>query len=324
MPNDLRAVNLNLLKAFDALLTEGAVTRAGARIGLSQPAMSGALVRLRDLFDDRLFVRTPGGMEPTARARELAAPIQRALREIKDALWNCREFDAARARRTFVVGMTEYAEIALVERLAELLRQQSESIDLRLRSVAKVEYLELLDDGGIDAFVGHADQVPPHFISSPLLKDPLVLLARRDHPIFKTAVGMEDLVKWPQVLVSPTGEAEGAVDPILKRKGFERRIAMTVGSYLGIPLALQKSDLTSNVPQQITARLSKVLPLRSAALPFHHVVTSDIVWNSRNSADQAHKWLVRLIRDAAQQQSGERPLRARVMIGPAVARAAEP
>ena len=88
MPNDLRAVDLNLLKAFDAILTEGAVTRAGARIGLSQPAMSAALVRLRDLFDDRLFVRTPGGMEPTARARELAGPIQRALREIEATLRN--------------------------------------------------------------------------------------------------------------------------------------------------------------------------------------------------------------------------------------------
>lgn len=300
MANDLRAVDLNLLKAFDAILTEGAVTRAGNRIGLSQPAMSAALVRLRDLFEDRLFVRTPGGMEPTARARELAGPIQRALRDIEDALRNSPEFDPARARRTFVVGMTEYAEIALVERLTELLRQQGASIDLRLRSIAKVEYLELLDDGGIDAFVGHADEVPPRFSSTSLLKDPLVLLARKGHPIFKTQIRMEDLVKWPQILVSPTGEARGAVDPILKQKGLERRVAMTVVSYLGIPLALQSSDLTANVPQQIAARLSKVLPLRSAPLPFRHTVASELVWHSRNEADRAQVWLRRLIREAAQ------------------------
>jgi DNA-binding transcriptional LysR family regulator len=300
MPNDLRAVDLNLLKAFDAILTEGAVTRAGARIGLSQPAMSASLVRLRDLFDDTLFVRTPGGMEPTARALELAIPIQHALREIEDALRNSPEFDPARARRTFVVGMTEYAEIALVERLTELLGQQSDSIDLRLRSVAMVEYLELLDDGGIDAFVGHADQVPPRFLSTSLLQDPLILLARRGHPIFKTPIGMEDLVRWPQILMSPTGEARGAVDPILKPKGVERRVAMTVGSYLGIPLALQSSDLTSNVPQQIAARLSKVLPLRSAPLPFRHIVASTLVWHRRNESDGAQVWLRRLIREAAQ------------------------
>jgi DNA-binding transcriptional LysR family regulator len=300
MPNDLRAVDLNLLKAFDAILTEGAVTRAGARIGLSQPAMSASLVRLRDLFDDTLFVRTPGGMEPTARALELAIPIQHALREIEDALRNSPEFDPAHARRTFAVGMTEYAEIALVERLTELLRQQSDSIDLRLRSVAMVEYLELLDDGGIDAFVGHADRVPPRFLSTSLLQDPLILLARRGHPIFKTPIGMEDLVRWPQILMSPTGEARGAVDPILKQKGVERRVAMTVGSYLGIPLALQSSDLTSNVPQQIAARLSKVLPLRSAPLPFRHIVASTLVWHSRNESDGAQVWLRRLIREAAQ------------------------
>jgi DNA-binding transcriptional LysR family regulator len=300
MPNDLRAVDLNLLKAFDAILTEGAVTRAGNRIGLSQPAMSAALVRLRDLFEDRLFVRTPGGMEPTARARELAGPIQRALREIEEALRNSPEFNPARARRTFVVGMTEYAEVALVERLTELLRQQSDSIDLRLRSIAKVEYLDLLDEGGIDAFVGHADEVPPRFLSASLLKDPLVLLARRGHPIFKTQISMGDLVKWPQILVSPTGEARGAVDPILKRKGVERRVALTVGTYLGIPLALQSSDLTSNVPQQIAARLSKVLPLCSAPLPFRHVVASELVWHGRNEADRAQSWLRHLIREAAQ------------------------
>jgi len=300
MPNDLRAVDLNLLKAFDAILTEGAVTRAGNRIGLSQPAMSAALVRLRDLFEDRLFVRTPGGMEPTARARELAGPIQRALREIEDALRKSPEFDPARARRTFVVGMTEYAEIALVERLTELLRQQSDSIDLRLRSIAMLEYLEPLDDGGVDAFVGHADKVPPRFQSTLLLQDPLVLLARRGHPIFKTPIGMEDLVRWPQILVSPTGEARGAVDPILEQKGVERRVAMTVGSYLGIPLALQSSDLTANVPQQIAARLSKVLPLRSAPLPFRHIVASTLVWHGRNESDRAQVWLRRLVREAAQ------------------------
>jgi DNA-binding transcriptional LysR family regulator len=300
MPNDLRAVDLNLLKAFDAILTEGAVTRAGARIGLSQPAMSAALVRLRDLFDDRLFVRTPGGMEPTARARELAIPIQHALQEIADALRKSPEFDPASARRTFVVGMTEYAEIALVEKLTELLRQQGDSIDLRLRSIAMIEYLELLDDGGIDAFVGHADRVPPRFLSTSLLQDPLVLLARRGHPIFKTPIGVEDLVRWPQILVSPTGEARGAVDPILKQQGIERRVAMTVGSYLGIPLALQSSDLTSNVPEQIAARLSKVLPLRSASLPFRHIVASTLVWHSRNESDRAQVWLRRLIREAAQ------------------------
>jgi DNA-binding transcriptional LysR family regulator len=300
MPNDLRAVDLNLLKVFDAILTEGAVTRAGNKIGLSQPAMSAALVRLRDLFEDRLFVRTPGGMEPTARARELAGPIQRALREIEDTLRNSPEFDPSRARRTFVVGMTEYAEIALVEKLTELLRQQGDSIDLRLRSIAMVEYLDLLDDGGIDAFVGYADRVPPRLLSTSLLQDPLVLLARRGHPIFKTPIGIEDLVRWPQILVSPTGEARGAVDPILRQHGVERRVAMTVGSYLGIPLALQSSDLTSNVPQHIAARLSKVLPLRSAPLPFRHIVASTLVWHSRNDTDRAQVWLRRLIREAAQ------------------------
>jgi DNA-binding transcriptional LysR family regulator len=103
MPDDLRALDLNLLKAFDAILTEGTVTRAGARIGLSQPAMSAALVRLRDLFNDRLFVRTPRGMQPTARARELGGPIQHALREIE-----------GRDRRPLIELSREFHEVRIV------------------------------------------------------------------------------------------------------------------------------------------------------------------------------------------------------------------
>src|SRR5215471_7468608 len=113
-PMDIRAVDLNLLKAFDALMTERAVTRAASRIGLSQPAMSHALSRLRGLFADELFVRAATGMEPTARAREIAPLVTAAIEHIEAALRLATGFDPATSAAIFTAGMAEYAEIALV------------------------------------------------------------------------------------------------------------------------------------------------------------------------------------------------------------------
>src|SRR6201981_2173883 len=125
---DMRAVDLNLLKAFDAMMTERAVTRAAGRIGLSQPAMSHALSRLRGLFADDLFVRTPDCMEPTARAREIAPLVSAAIEHIEAALNLGIGFDPATSAGIFTAGMAEYAEVALVGRPAESLARQASAV----------------------------------------------------------------------------------------------------------------------------------------------------------------------------------------------------
>src|SRR5438876_6992568 len=129
---DIRAVDLNLLKAFDALMNERAVTRAAGRIGLSQPAMSHALSRLRALFSDDLFVRTATNMEPTARAREIAPLVATAIEHIEAALSLGIGFDPAKSAGIFTAGMAEYAEVALVGRLARAFAEQAPRATLRL------------------------------------------------------------------------------------------------------------------------------------------------------------------------------------------------
>src|ERR1700730_7012748 len=129
---DIRAVDLNLLKAFDALTSERALTRPAGRIGLSQPAMSHALSRLRGLFSDELFVRTPGGMEPTARASEIAPLIAAAIEQMEAALNLGAGFDPATSPLTFTAGMGEYAEVALVGRLAQAFSREAPRATLRL------------------------------------------------------------------------------------------------------------------------------------------------------------------------------------------------
>src|SRR5689334_18193832 len=162
---DIRSVDLNLLKAFDALIRERAVTRAASRIGLSQPAMSSALGRLRRLFADELFVRHPAGMEPTARAREIAPLVTTAIEHIEAALNLGAEFDPARSTAIFTAGMAEYAEVALVGRLAAAFATRAANATLRLLPATGTEAAEQLDRGEIDVAVAHLGRLPPHLES---------------------------------------------------------------------------------------------------------------------------------------------------------------
>src|SRR4051794_35277220 len=172
---DIRAVDLNLLKAFDALISERAVTRAAGRIGLSQPAMSHALSRLRGLFADDLFVRPPTGMEPTARAREIAPLVSGAIEQIEAALNLGAGFDPATSAGIFTAGMAEYAEVALVGRLAEAFAQQAAKATLRLMPLTGADAAERLDRGAIDVAVAHLGTLPAHLESIVLLRDPFVV-----------------------------------------------------------------------------------------------------------------------------------------------------
>src|SRR5580693_4569109 len=162
---DIRAVDLNLLKAFDALMTERAVTRAAARIGLSQPAMSHALSRLRGLFADELFVRAATGMEPTTRAREIAPLVTAAIEHIEAALSLGAGFDPARSAAIFTAGMAEYAEVALVGQLARGFAREAPAATLRLLPASGAEIVEGLDRGTIDVAVAHLQNLPAHIDS---------------------------------------------------------------------------------------------------------------------------------------------------------------
>src|ERR1700732_1532365 len=240
---DIRAVDLNLLKAFDALIRERAVTRAAGRIGLSQPAMSHALSRLTSLFAADLFVRTPDRMEPTARAREIAPLVSAAIEHIEAALNLGIGFDPAKSTGIFTAGMAEYAEVALVGRLAAAFARQAVRATLRLTPLTGTDAAEQLDRGAIDVAIAHLNTVPTHIESILLLRDPFVVIARRGHPIAGQHLSIEAYAALNHILVSPRGDTSGALDRILVDFGLRRRIALLVAPYLALPAALAASDL---------------------------------------------------------------------------------
>jgi DNA-binding transcriptional LysR family regulator len=296
---DIRAVDLNLLKAFDALSNERAVTRAAGRIGLSQPAMSHALSRLRSLFADDLFVRTPTGMEPTARAREIAPLVAAAIEHIEAALNLGIGFDPAKSTGIFTAGMAEYAEVALVGRLAAAFARHAARATLRLTPLTGADAAEQLDRGAIDVAVAHLGTLPTHVESILLLRDPFVVVARRGHPIAGQNLSIETYAALNHVLVSPRGDTSGALDRILVDFGLRRRIALLVATYLALPVALAASDLVATVPRRTARQIAATAEIEIIPLPIDFSTTVSMAWHRRAASEPAQAWFRALLIDAA-------------------------
>ena len=299
---DIRAVDLNLLKAFDALMTERAVTRAAGRIGLSQPAMSHALSRLRDLFADDLFVRSPAGMEPTARAREIAPLVSIAIEHIDAALNPGTGFDPAQSERIFTAGMAEYAEVPLVERLAGAFSRTAPKATLRLVPITGAEAPERLDRETVEVAVAHlgarVGPLPQRFESALLFRDPFVVVARSGHPCLAQRLSVEAYARLGHVLVSPRGDTTGAVDRPLAALGLSRRIQLLVATYLALPAVLEGTDLVATVPER-TARRIAAAGFAIVPLPLDLAVTVSMAWHRRNARTPAHLWFRNLLIEAA-------------------------
>lgn len=296
---DIRAVDLNLLKAFDALMTQRAVTRAAAHIGLSQPAMSHALSRLRDLFADDLFVRTQAGMEPTARAREVASLVSAAIERIEAALNLGIGFDPVKSTGMFTAGMAEYAEIALVGRLAAALAERAPHATLRLLPLNGADAAEQLERGTIDVAVAHLRTLPAPIESQVLLRDPFVVVMRRGHLLADASLSIETYAAQRHILVSPRGQTSGAIDRFLVDFGLRRRVSLLVATYLALPAALSASDLIATVPQRAARQIAASPDITIRPLPLDLAMTVSMAWHRRAASEPAQGWFRALLIEAA-------------------------
>ena len=296
---DIRAFDLNMLKAFDALMNERAVTRAAGRIGLSQPAMSHALSRLRSLFADDLFVRTATNMEPTARAREIAPLVRTAIEHIEAALSLGAGFDPTRSAAIFTAGMAEYAEIALVGQLAQGFAREAPGATLRLLPASGAEIVEGLDRGLIDVAVAYLQNLPAHIDSMILLRDPFVVVARNGHPVTAEPLSLEAYAAQHHMLVSPRGTISGALDRILVDFGLKRRIALLVATYLAVPAALAQSDLVATVPHRTARQIAATAQIAIMPLPIDFAMTVSMAWHRRAASDPAQAWFRSMLAAAA-------------------------
>jgi DNA-binding transcriptional LysR family regulator len=265
---NLPKFDLNLLVVFDALMREQHVGRAGELLGLTQPAVSHALGRLRHLLNDPLFVKHAKGVRPTPRAEALADAIAPALRTLRGSLRSDDVFDPATMARTIVIGGTDYIDLTLIPRLMARLRQAAPGFELRLRPTNRETVVGELRRQEIDFAIGSLAAAPTAVDVTPLFSERLVMIGRQGHPALKHKLTVKDFAALSHLLVSPRGDAFGSVDNALRELGHSRRIAITVPHFLAAPFIVGATDLVAVVAERVALRLAEAAKLTIHELPF--------------------------------------------------------
>lgn len=290
-PSLLAGVDLNLLLALDALLSERSVTRAAQRLGQTQSSLSHTLRRLRALLGDPLFVKTQKGMQPTALAAELGPPLRRALAEIEGALRSRPRFDPATSTRHFTIASSDYGTLLLVPRLMARLSRLAPGLGIAVRATIERSPEELCA-GQLDLLLGAVPPQPADILGRRLLADRFVCLLRREHPVLEEGLTLERYIALGHVLISPMGVGATWVDPVLERLGLSRRIALRVPQYLAAPHVVAETDLVLTIAARVARALRGSLPLVEVAPPLEIPGFSiSAYWHAQRHDDAGHRFL---------------------------------
>lgn len=290
---DFHGIDLNLLVAFDALMGERHVTRAAARVGVSQPAMSAALSRLRTLLADPLFLRSADGLLPTARARDLAEPIAQALRQIETTLVTRPVFDPATATMALTLGLQDYPAFILLPDLLAVLAQEAPGVTLNVRAFNdRDDAVDLLDAGAVDAVIGVAPtQAEGRIMTRPLLHDTFVTIVAKDHPAAKKPMSLAAFLKLPHILVSPEGQRFGLVDQALAQLGKQRRLVLTLPHMFAVPAVVARTQMTATVLKRVALHALASHPVAVCPPPLALPgISFDLLWHRRSDTHPAQVW----------------------------------
>jgi DNA-binding transcriptional LysR family regulator len=295
---NISGIDLNLLVAFDALMEHKNVTRAARAVNLSQPAMSNALARLRDLFSDELLVRSPAGMRPTPRALEAHEAVQHVLAAIDGVFDTSNRFDPAKDARTFRVAIAEDPSLFLLPTLARRIAASAPRIELDVVSTSILPGVELVQAGEVEACVAMTPKnLPKELRFAPVFRERLVAVVRRDHPLVKSAKGdgkipLKDFLAHPHVTLRPSNNAPRRVDDALAKIGKERKIAVIVPHFMVLLYLLPGTDMIACVAEKLARRVAPSLGLVLLEMPVR-VPAYDVclVWHRRFDQDRGHMWL---------------------------------
>lgn len=295
---DFHGIDLNLLVAFDALMNERNVTRAAVQVGVSQPAMSAALSRLRTLLGDPLFQRSADGLLPTARARDLAAPVAQVLRQIEGAMVSRPAFEPHIAAVTFRLGLQDYPTVVLLPTLLVALQQAMPDVSVNVvayndRNAA----VDLLDAGMIDAAIGVAPaNSDSRILARPVMRDEFVTIVSSDHLAARRSMDMTTWLGMQHVLVSPEGQLHGLVDQALAQQGLKRKLALTLPQLFAVPDVVARTGMTATILKRVAlhAEASHRLMLFPPPVALPEMVFH-LVWHRRSDTHPAQVWFRELI-----------------------------
>ncbi|HEY2338776.1 MAG TPA: LysR family transcriptional regulator [Burkholderiales bacterium] len=286
---NVQDVDLNLLRVFDAVLNERGVTPAAARLGLTQPAVSNALARLRAVFGDALFVRTPGGMDATPFARQLAEPVRQALALLESALAHGPGFDPATSTRAFRFYMSDLGQIEFLPPLIERVQRAAPGVRLEAAALDVENIGAALAAGALDLAVGFLPGLVAPVGRTPLFRDPYVCLMRADHPI--RSLTKKTFLDASHVLVTYRG-GHHVIEEAFERAGLARRIALRVPHFTVVPMVLERTDLILTLPARVARVYEKRGRFKSLPSPVA-IPPADVAvhWHERFEADAGNRWL---------------------------------
>lgn len=306
---DIRQVDLNLLVIFDAMARLRSVSRTAEAVGLSQPATSAALARLRAMFADALFVRAGAQMEATPRALELAPVVRQVVETIHRQILQPPAFDPATAQRAFTLLTPDIGEVAFLPGVLRRLRQEAPQVKLHARAMPREAAAEALESGAAELAVGFfPDLHKAGFYQQGLFKTSYACIAAGDNRAVPERMTMKQYLAAKHVVVLPDGR-EHALDRFLRDKGLQREIVLELSHFISLLALLPGTDLVATVPQDIATVLERHIAIRRIELPFKAPqIDVQQFWHRRMHHDAGHVWLRGVIH-AVNRRGPNEPLR---------------
>jgi DNA-binding transcriptional LysR family regulator len=292
--------DLNLLPVFVALMEERSVTRAAQRLGMTQPALSNALARLRTMLQDHLFVRERYGIQPTPIALELAPGIAEALAKLDDAVLGQQDFDPAEAERLLIIAPNGYVEFVLVPAIVARLRELAPGIKLRLTPYGN----DLVETGVVSGTtalaLGRMVDPPDNLVVQHLMDEGLACVVRADHPEVRDGISREQFERLKHVIVLPPGRLRAGLFQALAQQQLKRDVAISVTNFFAVAEMVAVTDYCATLQSLICRRLAHDPRLRVLPAPVDlGTFPVEMAWHVRYRQDPAHRWLRSLIGDVA-------------------------
>jgi DNA-binding transcriptional LysR family regulator len=289
---ELTDIDLNQLVLFQQLMVERKVSKVADNLGLTQPAVSNSLAKLRRLLGDELFLRTPSGMVPTPFAEQLAEPVGYALGMIHSGLNQQIRFDPAKAKGSVTLGMTDIGEIVFLPALVERLSREAPGLNLNTVRNTAVNLREDMESGKVDLAIGLLPQLKAGFFQRRLFYQKYVCLMRKGHALDKKKLSVAEFRSAEHLVVMSAGTGHGKVDELMRQAGIVRPIRLTVPHFVSVGHILQSTDLIATVPERLAQKLAKPFGLSPVQ---HPVKLPDVAinafWHAKAHRSPASQWL---------------------------------
>jgi DNA-binding transcriptional LysR family regulator len=291
--------NLNLLASFQALIEERSVTRAANRLFLSQPAMSRALDKLQEMFNDKLLVRTRKGLEPTRRALHIYSQLEQALPAV-EAVLRGEEFNSAESTDYFRIAMTDNVALTLLPALMKAIVRQAPGVRVEVFAWDDTSFRKL-ETNALDLVIW-VNEAPSPLRSEPIYRDKSVCVIRKGHPLGMRPLTAKRYLQLEHLVISLVGTQQGLLERALTRLGYKRNARLTIPFFAVAAAIIESTDMAATLPSRLAKRFVAISRTRSVPLS---IKLPDIcyiqVWHPRNHEDPAHIWLRQLIRRVSRQ-----------------------